>query len=683
MRPLLVLLCAASAFAAPFSLEQILGSAFPSELTAAPVGARVAWVSDARGVRNVWVAEGPEWRGRAVTTYKDDDGQELSSLTWTPDGKSVVYVRGGAANRAGEIPNPMHRVEGAEQAVWIVGAQGGQPVKLGEGSAPEVSPKGDRVAWLKGGAVWSSAPGGGGAKQWFKTRGRVSYLRFSPDGGRVAFVSSRGDHSFVGLFDGEQVRFLDPGVDVDGGPIWSPDGKRVAFVRVPARRERFAFGPVREAEPWSIRVVDAATGQGREVWRARPGRGSALFFQLAVFLWGAGDRLVFSWEREGWAHLYTLAAGGGDESALTKGAFEVESAVLSADGTQVYYQANDGDINRRHLFRVGVKGGKPELLTPGRGVEWSAQPAADGSAVAFLRSDGVRPAHPAVRLPGGEVRPLQAGSIPSDFPLAELVEPEAVTYPAADGMTIHGQLFLPKGAKAGDRRPAAIFLHGGSRRQMLLGWHYSPYYHNAYALNQYLASRGYVVLSVNYRSGIGYGMEFREALQYGATGASEFQDVLGAGLYLRSRPEVDGKKIALWGGSYGGYLTAMGLSRASELFAAGVDIHGVHDWNEVIRNFVPAYDSLKRAAAAKLAFDSSPLASVDGWRSPVLLIHGDDDRNVPFSETTSLVEELRKRGVPHELLVFPDEVHSFLRHESWVRAFRAAEGFLERHLRSQ
>ncbi|HBY62824.1 MAG TPA: S9 family peptidase, partial [Solibacterales bacterium] len=125
MRALLLPFLALALPAAPYSLEQILGSAFPSELTAAPVGARVAWVSNDRGVRNIWIADGPAWQGRAVTTYKDDDGQDLTSLTWTPDGKNIVFVRGGGANRAGDIPNPTHQPEGAEQAVWLVSAEGG------------------------------------------------------------------------------------------------------------------------------------------------------------------------------------------------------------------------------------------------------------------------------------------------------------------------------------------------------------------------------------------------------------------------------------------------------------------------------------------------------------------------------------------------------------------------------
>jgi dipeptidyl aminopeptidase/acylaminoacyl peptidase len=216
---------------------------------------------------------------------------------------------------------------------------------------------------------------------------------------------------------------------------------------------------------------------------------------------------------------------------------------------------------------------------------------------------------------------------------------------------------------------------------MLLGWHYMEYYNHAYAMNQFLASRGYVVLAVNYRSGIGYGLDFREAANYGATGGSEFNDVMGAGLYLRGREDVDPCKIACWGGSYGGYLTAMALSRASDLFAAGVDFHGVHDWNNVIRNFIPAYDPEKDANAARLAYESSPMSSVATWRSPVLLIHGDDDRNVPFSETVRLVEALRKQHVPFEQLIFPDEIHGFLTHRRWVQAYEASAAFLDKYLK--
>jgi dipeptidyl aminopeptidase/acylaminoacyl peptidase len=328
---------------------------------------------------------------------------------------------------------------------------------------------------------------------------------------------------------------------------------------------------------------------------------------------------------------------------------------------------------------VPVTGGRAVQITK-EGLEWAPAQTGEGGAIVFLHSDTRNPARAAV-LTGNGVRDLAPDSIPASFPATSLVEPQPIVISGADGMQIHCQLFLPPDAKPGEKHPAAIFFHGGSRRQMLLGWHYMDYYNHAYAMNQYLASRGYVVLAVNYRSGIGYGLNFREALNYGATGASEFNDVLGAGLYLRSRPDVDAHKIASWGGSYGGYLTALALARASDLFAVGVDFHGVHNWNNTIRNFVPAYDPSKDESAARLAYESSPMASVSTWRSPVLLIHGDDDRNVPFDETVRLVEALRKQGVEFEQLIFPDEIHGFLTHRRWLQAYEASARFLDAHLK--
>jgi dipeptidyl aminopeptidase/acylaminoacyl peptidase len=199
-------------------------------------------------------------------------------------------------------------------------------------------------------------------------------------------------------------------------------------------------------------------------------------------------------------------------------------------------------------------------------------------------------------------------------------------------------------------------------------------------MNQYLASLGYIVLSVNYRGGIGYGLDFREALGYGASGASEFNDALGAGVYLKSRPDVDGTRIGAWGGSWGGFLTALALARASNLFAAGVDMHGVHDWRVDVPDFPPNSDPREQADVMRLALESSPIASVATWRSPVLLIHGDDDRDVSFSETEELVEALRRQKIDFEEIVFPDEIHGFLLRRDWVRAYEASAEFLGRKL---
>jgi len=271
--------------------------------------------------------------------------------------------------------------------------------------------------------------------------------------------------------------------------------------------------------------------------------------------------------------------------------------------------------------------------------------------------------------------------IPAGFPAGKLVIPQQVIFTSADGMQIHGQLFMPAGDNDGRRRPAVVFFHGGSRRQMLLGWHYMDYYSNAYAMNQYLASLGYIVLSVNYRSGIGYGLNFREAINYGAGGASEYNDVQGAGLYLHDRADVDPARIGAWGGSYGGYLTALALARSSDLFAAGVDFHGVHDWAARLGQGGAGAEAAIAADpnVARIAFESSPLASVKTWKSPVLLIQGDDDRNVTFSQTVRMAAALRAQGVEFEEHVFPDEIHGFLMHRSWVTAYGLTADFFGRH----
>jgi len=668
-----------------FTIEQVLSSPFPTELVASPAGNRVAWVFYARGLRNVWVAEagaGGAYRSRQITQYTQDDGQDVGELTWTPDGLAIVYVRGGDLENGGNYPNPASVPEGVEQDVWVVSVEGGAPRKLAEGHSPAVSPKGDSVAYVFKDQVWLVKLGEGAKpEQLIHDKGKCDSLHWSPDGSSLAFVSRRGDHSFVGVYNvgSKSLIYPDPTVDHDSEPAWSPDSRQVAFLRVPARGE-LTFGPRRTGPPWSIQVADAATGRGREVWRADTGQGSVFHGIVGEYqiLWGGQDVLVFPWERDGWTHLYSVPAAGGTAKLLTPGDFEVESVSLSSDRQKLIFASNQDDIDRRHLWSEPVSGDPPTRLTGGKGIEWSPVMMHDSAAIALLHSDAQRPARPAVLASGGEIRDLAPESLPADFPSAELVTPQQVILPAADGLRVHAQLFLPKNEAAGERHPAVIFMHGGSRREMLLGWHYMGYYHNAYALNQYLASRGYVVLSLNYRSGIGYGLDFREALNYGPSGASEFNDVEGAGLYLRQRADVDPTRIGLWGGSYGGYLTALGLARASDLFACGVDLHGVHDWNLEIENWP---HSPVQQEASRLAWESSPLASVGTWRSPVLLVQGDDDRNVPFSEMVRLVEALRKQKVEFQQLVFPNEIHDFLRHSTWLAAYHAASDFFDQHLR--
>jgi dipeptidyl aminopeptidase/acylaminoacyl peptidase len=247
------------------------------------------------------------------------------------------------------------------------------------------------------------------------------------------------------------------------------------------------------------------------------------------------------------------------------------------------------------------------------------------------------------------------------------VTPEVVIVKSPDGMEIHNQLFLPKDLKPGERRPALIFVHGGPVRQMLPGYHYMQFYHWAYGYNQYLASQGYVVLSVNYRSGVGYGRKFRMAPNTGGRGNAEYQDVLAAGKWLQARHDVDPSRIGIWGLSYGGVLTAQALARNSDIFVAGVDMAGVHLWGS----------SLDSAA---VSYRSSAISAIDGWKSPVFLVHGDDDRNVDFAQTVGLVQLLRARNVPYELQVIPDDLHESMFHTIWMDTWNRSTAFLKKHV---
>ena len=360
---------------------------------------------------------------------------------------------------------------------------------------------------------------------------------------------------------------------------------------------------------------------------------------------------------------------------------------MSPSGRHMVFAGNTGpdplDIDRRHVVKVAVDRPGIEVMTPGAGNEWTPIVTGDGMTLAFIGATAQEPPLVTVMpFTGGAPRALTRGQVPADVPTQQLVTPKQVVFEAPDGTRIHGQLFEREGGPA--RKPAIIYVHGGPPRQMLLGWHYSDYYANAYATNQYLANRGFIVLSVNYRLGIGYGFEFhRPARGAGSAGASEYEDVKAGAEWLTRQPGVDPARIGIYGGSYGGYLTALALARDSDLFAAGVDIHGVHDWTaRGGGGGGGGYEQPPdRSLAQRVAWESSPVSSIGTWTSPVLVIHADDDRNVQFSQSTDLVQRLRGKGVDVETLVIVDDTHHMMRHTNWIRVGKATAEFFERRFR--
>ncbi|MEX2570363.1 MAG: prolyl oligopeptidase family serine peptidase [Gemmatimonadota bacterium] len=676
-----------------FTIEDVLSPAFPYDLVAASAADRIAWLEYERGIRNVYTAEGPDFEPVALTGWTEDDGVDLSGLQISDDGSIVAFIRGHTPNGDGWVANPRTDPGGAERAVWAMHTGGGEPWRIEAARSFTLSPDGSRIAFVWDGQIHAAgvtADEGGARPQGgvesgslFRVFGENTGPVWSPDGTRIAFVSERDDHDFIGVYDfrSDRVTYMAPGVDRDDSPTWSPDGSQLAFIRRPgtpfgARSEMRGEVPDSLLPPgllearfpggsdFTLWVADVASGAAREVWRNSPD--DERFRNVNRIEW-AGSHLVFEAEPEEWEHWFAVPAAGaiGQPIDLTPGEGFVEQTSLSPDGRWLYYAANIGDLDRRHLWRVPTGGGEPTRLTTGENLYTFPAALASGDRVATLFAGPRQPQSVAMLDIEGGTGTRVLKDPPSRFPRDAHVLPESVVLTAEDGVVFHSQLFLPPDLRPGERRPALIFIHGGPRRQMLLGYNYGRFYHTAYAMNQYFANKGYIVMAVNYRAGIGYGRSFRTAPNVGRNGMEEYLDIYAAGVYLRDRADVDAGRIGLWGLSYGGILTAQGLARDSDLFAAGVDIAGVHLWG----------DPLDLEGGMYAASSASEIAN---WRSPVLLIHGDDDRNVDFSQTVGLVQLLRGHDVPFELIVFPDEVHDFLLYERWLRAFNATDDFFDR-----
>ena len=736
--------------------QQFLSPASPLEVVAARNVDRIAWVAFEEGKRNAYTAAAPGFTPVRLTSFMKDDGVDISGVEISDDGSTVVFVRGAAPNREGWVANPTADPNGAERAVWAARTAGGPAFRVVEAANPALAPDGSSILFVKDGQIYRAkvtpvkpaAENDRRDKPFIKEWGTQSAPQWSPDGRKIAFVSTRTDHSFVAVYSmtTRTVKYMSPSVDFDTNPMWTDEGRSLVFVRRPGlpfaqqaqqgsggvglasgpafqpnatgrgRGATSATGPpgtTNEQPPrvadvpglqratfkggytLSVMKADVATGEAREVWHNQPNDPLVnTFANLRL----AGDYIVFPFNIGGgrggrgargtpgsapppvptgpvdeWDRYYSLNIARADSRPVllttTDGLIEDQTSVeVSANGKTLYYCTNANDIERRHIWAVPVAGGTPRQVTTGAGIETSPTPLASGKTLAALTADWKMPQSlgvwPLTTAPAQKiVFPVSR----KGFPMDAHVEPQLILTKAPDGIEIHNQLFLPKDIRPGERRPAIVFVHGGPARQMLLGYHYMQFYHWAYGINQWLANQGYVVMSINFRSGVGYGRSFRNAPNTGGSGNAEYQDVLAGGKYLQTRADVDPNRIGIWGLSYGGVLTSQALARNSDIFKAGVDLAGVHLWGS----------SLDPDA---VSFKSSTIGAIDGWKSPVLLVHGDDDRNVAFQQTTGLVQLLRHRDVYFELIVFPDDTHESMLHSRWMYTLGRMETFFRKFL---
>lgn len=663
------------------SEQQFLEFPLATQTVAASNGTAFAWLIRQGGRTQVRYARAPKFEAQTLASVDDGDGQPPTDVALSPDGQFVAFTTGNAFG--GEQPyNPMSLLAPAGPAVWVTSIAKGVSARLGPGFAPMFASSGARllyrhekdlfIADLSDAAQAGVITVPGGAK--------FSDIQWSPDGSTIAFVQDRGGYAFLGLYrSGEdRVHWLVTGPDRATSPMWSPDGKQLAYLEFPGREHTRKYDKT-ESEPLAVKVVDAHSGVSRMLWQTSSRASAGLEDPDSALRWVGNDRIVFYSEHDGWGRLYALAATGGDPVALTPANCEVaESELVSA--TELFVVHNCSDLHTRQASIVDVK---TRASRPVATKDVVIANAAAAQEKLLLFTGGDAEAAPLPRILNLKTGKVVFREAPSAYGYAESFQaaaPQVVTLQAEDGVSVPAQLFLPRAKRAS---AALIFVHGGPPRQMFPAFHFSEYYARTYAFNRRLADLGYVVLSVNYRSGVGYGRGFREAENRGWNGASEYRDVVAAGRWLAKRPDVDPSRIGIWGGSYGGLLTAQALARNSDLFAAGVAVHGVFDWSwpspRAFHLNPSDFFGVSDPTRAR-AFASSPLAAVDQWRSPVLLFSGDMDANVDVAETVDLTQKLRARSVDVRTILVPGEAHGFVMHSTWLKLWQEMTAFFGEQL---
>jgi dipeptidyl aminopeptidase/acylaminoacyl peptidase len=389
-----------------------------------------------------------------------------------------------------------------------------------------------------------------------------------------------------------------------------------------------------------------------------------------------GEEVYFVSERAGWAHLYTVPARGGSFHQITSGKFEVETVQVSNDGSKFYIRTSEASLAERHLYSVNVTGGARTRITtlPGK---HDVTLSRDERYIADVHSYVNRPPE----IYTGENRPgtaetVRTNSTSAEFKQYAFLDPPIVQVPARDGAMVPARLFKPANFQPGG--PAVVFVHGAGYLQEVTKWWEN--YPREFLFHHYLMEHGYMVLDLDYRASAGYGRDWRTAI-YRHMGGKDLDDNVDGAKYLVAEHGVDPKRIGIYGGSYGGFITLMAMFTTPDVFAAGAALRPVTDWSHYNHGYTS--NILNTPQADDEAFRrSSPIFFAEGLKGALLICHGMVDTNVFFQDTVRLSQrliELRKEN--WSVAFYPVEDHGFTRPESWADEYKRIFKLFEDNLK--